>query len=188
MPKFHVFPVCFASRKRYPLAGIVILILAFASVVSVGIMYVNVQRLTSRATAVLAERNAERERTNRAKKEPTASEVEARQRQLNALRAIHSSLTVPWIDLFQEFEADPGPDVSLLGIDPDLQAGTVEVTAEGRDLMAMVRYHEHLSSSAKFEDVFVKQHEVQISDPQKPVRFVISLRWRLAALPAKVDQ
>jgi hypothetical protein len=46
-----------------------------------------------------------------------------------------------------------------------------------RHLADVVRYVRALGSAGAMSDVVLEQHEVAVSDAQKPVHFVLSARW-----------
>ena len=71
--------------------------------------------------------------------------------------------------------------VSLLTLEPDPATGIIKLSAEARSLNAMLGYQRQLESQADIESAVVTKHEVQLDDPQAPVRFVIEARMRLGS-------
>lgn len=184
MARYHVLPLSFSGESRRSWKAVMSASIAVLSLGAVIAMSIHTQTLIVNATQEWEERNAEQQRA-RVKGQPTADQMKAREREMAVLAAVEAALSVPWNELFHEFEVDSGPDVTLLAIEPDVETGAVELTAESRNLEAMSAYNAHLAASARFDNVFVKQHEVLASDPQKPIRFVMSLRWRARSESSK---
>jgi hypothetical protein len=156
----------------------VMAILALASLVLSVTTYLQTRERVGQVTAALQERRVSAERALRMS-QSTPDQLKARERELKAGRMLSSALTVPWDDFFREFETNTQADVTLLALVPDPSTGMVEVTAESRNLSAMVDYYEQFAASSRFTHAFVNEHEVITADPQKPVRFVMSGRWIL---------
>jgi hypothetical protein len=57
-------------------------------------------------------------------------------------------------------EAMPQDDVALLGLTPDARKGQVRISAEARNLEAMLQYHQRLEASDELSDVSLLNHEV----------------------------
>ena len=83
----------------------------------------------------------------------------------------------PWDKLFKALETSMDKDVALLSIQPDVAGGVVILSAEARDWNAMLGYIRRLGEDKFFTDVHLVSHQIQQSDPQKPVRFVLSCAW-----------
>jgi Tfp pilus assembly protein PilN len=86
-------------------------------------------------------------------------------------------LALPWDRLFNAMEATVDEQVVLLGVEPDVDKRSITVTAEARNLVAMLAYARRLGANALFRDVHVQSHQLQVQDPQHPVRFVLGARW-----------
>jgi Tfp pilus assembly protein PilN len=97
---------------------------------------------------------------------------------LQRASAVIDRLAFPWDKLFKTLESSTdGEDVTLLSIQPDVPDGTVMLNAEARDWNAMVSYIRHLNKEEFFTDVHLVSHQIQQTDPQKPIRFVLSCSW-----------
>lgn len=89
-------------------------------------------------------------------------------------------LTTPWSDLLRELElasADSNGTVAVLGVEPDRQKREVRVIAEARTLPIALAYVERLQKSAALRYPMLERHEVQVKDPEHPVRFEIKAGW-----------
>lgn len=81
------------------------------------------------------------------------------------------SLSLPWKKLLEGVEQSLDGSVALLSIQPDLQARTISITVEAKDYSSMVNYVKRLSKEPIVSSAHLLNHQVQLSDPQKPVRF-----------------
>lgn len=97
--------------------------------------------------------------------------------ELHKAAVVIDRLAFPWENLFKVLERSTASDVTLLSVQPDLASGVVTLNAEARDRDAMLRYVKRLSADAYFKSVHMVSHQIQQSDPQRPVRFVLSCAW-----------
>ncbi len=89
-----------------------------------------------------------------------------------------AQLAFPWDALFGALESSMNDDVALLAVVPDVKGGTITLNGEARDWDAMLDYVRRLGTAAAFfSDVHLVSHQVQKSDPQHPVRFVLLCTW-----------
>ncbi|CAM3374584.1 PilN domain-containing protein [Pseudomonas plecoglossicida] len=96
---------------------------------------------------------------------------------LAQMRNVSQQLQRPWQQLFAMLEAQPQEDVALLSLTPDARKGQVRITAEARNLEAMLQYHQRLEQSAELSDVSLLNHEVVSGQPEHPVRFNLTATW-----------
>jgi hypothetical protein len=96
---------------------------------------------------------------------------------LAQMRSVSQQLQRPWQQLFSMLEAMPQDDVALLGMTPDARKGQVRISAEARNLEAMLQYHQRLEASAELSDVSLLNHEVLAAQPERPVRFTLTATW-----------
>jgi hypothetical protein len=87
-------------------------------------------------------------------------------------------LSLPWNDMFSAFEMATNRDIALLDIVPDVDKRSVVVTAETKHTDLMIDYLKRLEQSGMLNDVLLQKHEVQLKDPEQPLRFVISASWK----------
>ena len=98
-------------------------------------------------------------------------------------RAAFAELTMPWSRLLQELElasAESRGSVAVLGVEPDRDKRQVRVLAEARTLPIALAYVERLQKSQALRYPMLESHEVQVRDPQRPVRFQIRADWSVA--------
>ena len=88
-------------------------------------------------------------------------------------------LNQPWDELFTAVETGDRKHVALLSIEPDPQKRQVKVTAEAKNLAAMLNYARSLEQQQLLTDIFLQSHQVQQQDPEKPVRFVFTATWMI---------
>lgn len=94
-------------------------------------------------------------------------------------------LSLPWDRLFLEVEGSVDEHVTLLGVEPDADKGELKISAEARNLAAMLAYAKRLRAGPLFTGAHVQSHQLQLQDPQRPVRFTVQARW--LAAPAQPE-
>lgn len=87
-------------------------------------------------------------------------------------------LSLPWNALFKAVETAGGQNIALLSLEPDLQKGTVKISGEAKDLDAMLAYVKQLSTREVFGSVFLQNHQIQQTDPEKPLHFSVLAYWK----------
>lgn len=105
------------------------------------------------------------------------------QTELKIANKVVARLAMPWGDLFREIETSVDENVSLLNVEPDTEKSELRIMAEAKNFTAMLDYIKRLRASEVFKDAHIQSHQVQVSDPQKPVRFMVNAKWTL--LPQK---
>ncbi|MEN5236210.1 MULTISPECIES: PilN domain-containing protein [Pseudomonas] len=96
---------------------------------------------------------------------------------LAQMRSVSQQLQRPWQQLFAMLEAMPQEDVALLSLTPDARKGQVRISAEARNLEAMLQYHQRLERSDELSDVSLLNHEVVAGQAEHPVRFNLTATW-----------
>jgi len=97
--------------------------------------------------------------------------------ELKVARDVALQLGMPWDELFRSVEAADAPTVALLGIESTADRQRIQISAEAKNLDAMLRYLKDLEGRALFSDVYLNNHQIQQQDPQHPVRFMLSATW-----------
>jgi hypothetical protein len=92
-------------------------------------------------------------------------------------RTVVGHLAGPGERLFLTLEAIEEPDVALLALTPDTRKLTLRIQAEARGPDAMLSYLRVLKQSRAFTQVVLLEHEIQDSDPDRPLRFSLSAAW-----------
>ena len=95
-----------------------------------------------------------------------------------AARATVRRLSTPWGRLFQALEAAQMDRIALLAIEPDAEAGTVSLSGEARDYLAVLSYVATLEERKELARVHLARHEVWQSARQRPISFTITAAWR----------
>ena len=90
-------------------------------------------------------------------------------------------LTLPWEDLFQAVESSTIPQVTLLGMEPDLEKHVVNISCEAKNIASMLSFMKRLEARQEFVAVYLQNHRIQQRDPDRPVRFLLIAFWRAAA-------
>lgn len=86
-------------------------------------------------------------------------------------------LALPWGRLFKSLESAQAQGVALLSIEPDPEAGTVMLSGEGTDYLAVLAYVAWLKSDKTLSDAHLVKHEIRVNEPRRPVFFMVSAAW-----------
>ena len=86
-------------------------------------------------------------------------------------QAVVRQLALPWAGLIEALERAATPDVALLQVQPEAQQRVVRISGEARHREAMFRYLRGLAKAEGLARVHLVADEVQLDDPQRPVRF-----------------
>jgi hypothetical protein len=115
---------------------------------------------------------------------PVAGLTPAQQREqevrLMEMKQISAQLRRPWERLFAALEILRGKDIALLSLSPDARKGQVRISAEARDLEAMLTFHRQLEDSPELSDVSLVNHEIVANSPQKPILFNLLATWEVS--------
>lgn len=103
---------------------------------------------------------------------PSRSEAAA----LRAAVQVQRELIAPWADLLRALESSASKDVALVAVEPAAERQTVKITAEARQLDAMLDFLVTLGSRG-LADVHLQSHQTQQQQPGAPIRFVVQARW-----------
>jgi hypothetical protein len=162
----------FARRpRRLRLRGVVLLAAGVAAAVLSTMSYQDARAQRS----VLEMRLANLDSTRHVRKPDKTAERVATEN-----RAALAELTTPWSRLLQELEeasAQSDGRVAVLGIEPDRDKHQLRVIAEARTLAVALAYVQRLQSADALRYPMLESHEVQVRDPEKPVRFQIRADW-----------
>lgn len=108
---------------------------------------------------------------------PAAPKVAVTPAQANAVNAAVMQLNLPWRDLAAALSEATPPSVALLALEPDARRRTVRITAETRGSDDMLAYVARLQAEAWFSSVALVRHEIVEQDPNRPLRFQVSVQW-----------
>jgi Tfp pilus assembly protein PilN len=153
------------TRRGSPWAGRLALALALAVCLDVGLTYRQVDRSLGETQARLA------------KRAPASRAPKATAQEVAAARETVQRLSLPWDELFMALESAANERVALAAIEPDVRAGTVKISGDGKDYLAALTYVANLSRTEGLEGVQLVQHERKANDPNGPVSFAVSAAW-----------
>jgi len=155
--------------------GIALLIAGVAGAAVLGNQYAQIADEADQAETIIREHSVASRK--KAVVSGTPSDVQKTALEIKHASEILSQLSMPWNDLFGTVEGVEAPDVALLRIESDVDKQRVKISAEARDLGAMLNYLRTLERRPNFLDVYLQSHQIQQQDPQRPVRFVLTATW-----------
>lgn len=159
-------------RRQIPVLGLIVLLLG-AGAVYLTVSDYRAMSVESELMAISISRYESKSRTLR----PEINAVD-----LDAVSAAASELTTPWSDLLDDLELaarDNGKDVALLEVAPDLGKQSVRISGEARTLTSALDYLSRLQRAESIAYPLLENHEIQTSERDRPVHFVIVADWRL---------
>lgn len=118
----------------------------------------------------------DRHRAVDAQRQPAESAARLKTELRRANRVIEA-LSTPWPDLLKAAEAAYSERAILIGIEPDPERREVRLTAEAKDLPAMLEYVKALRQSPVLLDAALANHQINARDSQRPVRFMVTAHW-----------
>lgn len=101
------------------------------------------------------------------------------EQQARAVNAAIAQLNLPWRNVLDALEAGTPATIALLAIEPDAAKQIVKGTAEAKGSDAMLAYVEDLKRQPFFTFVTLTRHEVNVQDPNKPIRFQFEAQWEM---------
>lgn len=165
----------FRRRPRASLGGWTLLaagVLAAALAVSAGRQ---VTAATMRDQTAL--RQVEMKLPEAARPALSVAESKAREAALASMRRVQQQLNLPWDTLFETLESRSGPDIALLALTPDARKRSLRLSAEARDLEAMLAFHRQLEQSDALRDVSLLSHELVAQGSGRAIRFTLVANW-----------
>ena len=170
----HALTLDFQPRRRSGPLGWSLLV---AGVVLAVACFVAQQHLDDQASQQQGHlQHAQRELTGDSGSKAGLSPAETREQAQNLaeMRKVSQQLRRPWERLFAMLEGLPRDDIALLTLTPDARKGQVRISAEARDLEAMLAFHQRLEASDELSDVSLLSHEIVANVPEHPVQFNLS--------------
>nr|WP_239481978.1 pilus assembly protein [Pseudomonas insulae] len=122
----------------------------------------------------------------RAAGSPASNREEAAR--LAEMRQISAQMKQPWDNLFAMLENQSRKDVALLELAPDARKKQLRISAEARDLAAMLAFHRSLEQSDELSDVSLLNHEVMTQQAERPIRFNLLANWEVRDARAPVGR
>lgn len=166
----------FQPRRRSPLVWLPAVL---GTALLIGALTLQQQLASEQARIAQHLHQAEQQLGTRPRAQPTLNAAQSREQAENLaqMRSLSQQLQRPWERLFGMLESLPQDDVALLTLTPDARKGQVRISAEARDLEAMLAFHKRLEASGELRDVSLLNHEIQVKQPERPVQFNLSASW-----------
>ncbi|CAD5108983.1 pilus assembly protein [Zestomonas carbonaria] len=105
------------------------------------------------------------------------AENRAQEANLAEMRRVTAQMNLPWEALLSTLESQRLEDIALLSLTPDARKRQVRISAEARDLAAMLDFHRRLEQSAALRDVSLLNHEIVAQAKGQPIRFNLLATW-----------
>jgi Tfp pilus assembly protein PilN len=167
------------QRRELPVprAGLMVLALSLAAAIAVGGQYFSVSRklADSEATADRLEDTAHRHGILVSRDAKADGELG---KEVSYANEVLRQLTLPWDRLFETIEAAGDKNVALLSLAPDRQKHVVRIAIEAKDPAAGLDYLKGLEARDIFQTVRIKSHQIQLQDPERPIRFTLQATWK----------
>jgi hypothetical protein len=165
------------SNTPVPWPGWGLLVAALAVMVMLGGHYQAINRKVAywESRLELAERLSSKRET--VSHPLTEQEAQAQLLEVAQANQVVRQLSHPWNSLFLAVEESGGEGIALLSLEPDPHKGMVMIGGEAKDLEALLTFVRQLTSREVFGNVFLRNHEIQQADPQKPLRFSLLAEW-----------
>lgn len=94
-----------------------------------------------------------------------------------AAASVLAQLDIPWSALFHDLENAYDDKVTLISVEPDASRRDILITAEAADWSSMLNYSGQVRESENLRNAHITGHQVNLQDPQRPVRFTILAQW-----------
>ncbi|WP_052184904.1 hypothetical protein [Methylotenera sp. N17] len=95
-------------------------------------------------------------------------------------RDIVTQLSTPWNPLLTSLEQVSTQDIALLSIAPNRKKQQVVLTGQAKNMAATLQYVQALAQLNTLAQVYLLKHQIDQSDPYKPVGFTIVAQWNVA--------
>ncbi len=105
-------------------------------------------------------------------------DAEQRAREVTKANEVLRRITLPWDELFAAIESAAPGQVALLTMEPDAEKRVLKISGEAKHVAAMLDYIRLLERRPMFHTVTLSNHQVQVTDPQRPVHFSLVAAWR----------
>lgn len=133
--------------------------------------------LSERRRLVQALAQLEGHQRDAARPRPGAKPDAAYLARVKSSQQVSRNLTAPWVDLLDAIESAPKESVALLAAEPSTAKRSFRLTAEARDLDAMLAYVAALQKDPRLVSVVLVSHQVQVQTPGRPIRFQLQAGW-----------
>lgn len=113
-----------------------------------------------------------------ARKPPAAAPVNLPEARVTAINAAIVQLNLPWQALFESMEQAKPKNIALLSLEPDGKKRILRVLAESKQADDMLDFVRVLREQPRFADATLTRHEINLQDPNRPLRFTIEVSWK----------
>lgn len=162
------------SYQRLTLAGTVVLVLALGLCAYFLAEFNKVEQKLHEAKAKLEVVAPEEKADLVQKVVETASEAE-----MKHARDIVDQLSTPWNPLLTALERSTMPDIALLSLEPNRKKQQLVITGQAKNMESTLSYIKRLESIEGLSQVYLLKHNIDQSDPYKPVGFTILAQWTI---------
>lgn len=128
------------------------------------------------AQQVLEQQLQQKQRQARANQQPLDESPLQHTQRMAATSALEQ-LDIPWSALFHDLEHAYDDKVTLISVEPDASRRDILITAEAADWSSMLNYSGQVRDSENLRNAHITGHQVNLQDPQRPVRFTILAQW-----------
>ena len=97
--------------------------------------------------------------------------------QAHAVNAAVLQLNLPWRALQDAVASATPSTIALIALEPDARKQVLKITAEAASSDDMVDYVSQLKQQEAFSAVALTRHDVQETDPHRPLRFQLEATW-----------
>lgn len=104
----------------------------------------------------------------------TASEAD-----IQYARAIVTQLSTPWNPLLNALERINMQNVALLSVEPNRKKQQLVITGQAKNMESTLSYIKRLEAIEGLSQVYLLKHQIDQSDPNKPVGFTILAQWAI---------
>ena len=108
---------------------------------------------------------------------PLTPAVRIGEAQALAVNAAVLQLNLPWRALHDAIGEATPDSIALLALEPDARKRVIKLTAEAKTSDAMIGYVEQLKRQELFAAVTLTRHEINETDPSRPIRFQLEAEW-----------
>ena len=167
------------QRRETPLSrpGLALLALALAALIGGGGYYFDLNRRLA-AWEVNADQMEKAARQRGLLVQHNSRGEAGESEQIRRANMVLRQLTLPWDKLFDSMEAVGRKDVALLALAPDAERHVVKIGIEAKNAQSGLDYVRSLEEQPIFQEVLVHSHQIQIQDPEKPIRFTLEATWK----------
>lgn len=99
--------------------------------------------------------------------------------ELKTVRQTVADLSTPWGQLLSGLEAVKMQQVALLLLEPNIKKQQVELTGQAKDIQSLLRYVESVSALPMLTNVYLKNHMIELNDPDRAVNFTVIANWQV---------